>query len=72
MWREWWYIKYRITRALQWLHACPECGVRPDRHWHSMAPRFDSDKVIAMFKEHGVVYGERCGRCAAPRSRPTR
>ena len=57
------WLDLRTTRALQWLHRCPECGTRPDRHWHSIAPRWDDDLIVAdLFPE---MLAGRCGRCAA-------
>lgn len=50
----WWGLR-------AWLHRCPECHHRPDRHHDSIGPRWEDDRVAQML---GVAqYG--CRRCGA-------
>lgn len=62
--REW--LASRLVGLLRHLHRCPECGVRPDPHWRSMAPRWDEDRVAAML---GVGH-KGCRRCGNGAVRP--
>lgn len=60
--REW--LTHRLIPILRWLHRCPECGTRPDRHRWSPAPRWDDDPVAWML---GIVDGH-CPRCGSEKS----
>ncbi len=64
MWLRWWGFK-------TWLHRCPECGHRPDRHYESIGPRWEDDRVAQML---GIAqYGcRRCGHGASAERAETR
>jgi DNA-directed RNA polymerase subunit N (RpoN/RPB10) len=52
LWMYWWELRMRF-------HRCPECGHWPDRHYDSIGPRWEDDKVAQML---GIAqYG--CRRC---------
>lgn len=52
LWLRWWAFR-------AWFHRCPECKHRPDRHYDSIGPRWEDDKIARML---GIgQYG--CRRC---------